>query len=37
MSELWNQITEAKKREEFLEESLEEKQQICEQLEANFV
>ena len=37
MSELQNQITEAKKREEFLEESIKEKQQICEQLEANLV
>ena len=37
MSELRNQITKAKKREEFLEESLKEKQQICEQLEVDLV
>ena len=37
MSELRNQITEAKKREECLEEALKEKQQICEQLEAELV
>ena len=37
MSELRNQIIEAKKREECLEEALKEKQQICEQLEAELV
>ena len=37
MSELRNQITEAKKREECLEEAIKEKQQICEKLEVELV
>ena len=37
ISELRSQIMEAKKREEFLEELLKEKQQICEQLEVEMV